>query len=77
LLDVTERGLTTMGWRSSAAGVVAGEVRVVIGGRGAVFRVCGDVVKLLSLVNCSLNNQRGGRRRSSPERREGRQSWCG
>jgi hypothetical protein len=41
-------------------GVVADEVRVVIGGRGVVFRVCGDVVKLLSLVNCSLNNQRGG-----------------
>jgi hypothetical protein len=56
LPDVTRRELTTMGWRGSAAGVVAGEVRVVMGGRGAAFRVCGDVVKLLSLVNCSLNN---------------------
>jgi hypothetical protein len=57
------------------AGVVAGEVWVVIEGRGAVFRVCGDVVKLLSLVNFSLNNQRGGRRRRSlPEWREGRRS---
>jgi hypothetical protein len=58
--EVTGRGLTTMGWRSSAAGVVACEVWVVIGGRGAVFRVCGAVVKLLRLVNCLLNNQRGG-----------------
>jgi hypothetical protein len=49
-----------VGWQGSAAEVVAREVRVVIGGRGAVFRVCGDVVKLLSLVNCLLNNQRGG-----------------
>jgi hypothetical protein len=32
---------------------------VVIGGRGAMFRVCGAVVKLLRLVNCLLNNQRG------------------
>ena len=60
LLEVTGRELTTVGWRSSAAGVVVGEVWVVIGGRGALFRVCGDVVKLLILVNCSLNNQRGG-----------------
>jgi hypothetical protein len=45
-----------VGWRGSAVGVIAGEVRVVIGGRGAVFRVCGDVVKLLSLANCLLNN---------------------
>jgi hypothetical protein len=56
-----------VGWRSSVAGVVAGEVPVASGGRGAVLRVCGDVVKLLSLANCSLNNQRGGRR-GSPER---------
>jgi hypothetical protein len=59
LPEVTEREMTTVGWRSSAAGVIVGEVWVVIGGRGAVFRVCGDVVKLLILVNCLLNNQRG------------------
>jgi hypothetical protein len=47
-------------WRSSTAGVVAGEVWVVIGGRGAVFRARGGVAKMLSLANCSLNNQRGG-----------------
>jgi hypothetical protein len=43
---------------------------------GAVLRVCGDVVKLLSLANSSLNNQRGGRR-GSPERGggEGQRSW--
>jgi hypothetical protein len=56
LLDVTWRELTMVGWQGSAAEVVAREVRVVIGGRGAVFRVCGDVVKLLSLANCLLNN---------------------
>jgi hypothetical protein len=78
LPEMTGRELTTMGWWSSAAGVVAGEVWVVIGGREAVFRVCGEVVKLLSLVNFSLNNQRGGRRRRSlPKRGEGRRSWCG
>ena len=77
LLDDTGRELTAVRWQSSTAGVVAGEVWVVIGGRGVVFRVCGDVVKLLSLVNFSLNNQRGGMRRSLPERREGRRSWCG
>jgi hypothetical protein len=54
--ELTGRGLTTMGWRSSTAGVVAGEVWVVFGDRGAVFRVCGAVVKLLRLVNCLLNN---------------------
>jgi hypothetical protein len=56
----TGRELTAVRWRSSTAGVVAGEVWVVIGGRGAVFRVRGDVAKLLSLVNFSLNNQRRG-----------------
>ena len=60
LPEVTGRELTTVWWRSSATKVVVGEVWVVIGGRGAMFRVCGDVVKLLILVNCSLNNQRGG-----------------
>jgi hypothetical protein len=60
LLEVTGRELTAVRWRNSAAGVVASEVWVVIRGRGAVFRVCGDVVKLLSLVNFSLNNQRRG-----------------
>jgi hypothetical protein len=60
LPEVTGRELTTVWWRSSAAKVVVGEVWVVIGGRGAMFRVCGDVVKLLILVNCSLNNQSGG-----------------
>jgi hypothetical protein len=76
LPEVTRRELTAVRWRSSTAGVVACEVLVVIRGRGAMFRVCGDVVKLLSLVNFSLNNQRG-ERRSLPERREGRRSWCG
>jgi hypothetical protein len=56
LPEVTRRELTAARWRSSVAGVVAGEVWVVIRGRGVVFRVCGDVVKLLSLVNFSLNN---------------------
>jgi hypothetical protein len=60
LPEVTGRELTTVGWRSSTAGVVTGEVWVVIGDRGSMFRVCGDVVKLLSLVNFSLNNQRVG-----------------
>jgi hypothetical protein len=59
LPDETGRELTAVRWRSSTAGFVAGEVWVVIGGRGVVFRVCGDVVKLLSLVNFSLNDQRG------------------
>jgi hypothetical protein len=50
---------------------------VVIGGRGAVFRVCGDVVKLLSLVNFSLNNQRRGEEEELTRAEEGRRSWCG
>jgi hypothetical protein len=54
-------GLTTGKWRSSAAGAVAGEVCVGIGGRGVVFRARGGAVKLMSLANCSLNNQRGGK----------------
>jgi hypothetical protein len=33
---------------------------VRIGGRGVVFRARGGAAKLLSLANCSLNNQRGG-----------------
>jgi hypothetical protein len=37
LPEVTGRELTTVGWWSSAAGVVAGEVWVVIGGRRVVF----------------------------------------
>jgi hypothetical protein len=60
LPEEAERELTAVRWWSSAAGVVAGEVWVVIGGRGAVFRACGGVAKLLSLANCSPNNQRGG-----------------
>jgi hypothetical protein len=56
------RGLTAGKWRSSAAGAVIGEVCVGIGGRGVVFRARGGAVKLLSLANCSLINQRGGRR---------------
>jgi hypothetical protein len=52
-------------------GSLAGEVWVVIGGRGVVFRARGGVAKMLSLANCSLNNQRGGWRRSLPERRKG------
>jgi hypothetical protein len=60
LLEVTGRELAAVGWRSSVAGVVAGEALVAIGGRAAVLRICGDVVKLPSLVNCSPNNQRGG-----------------
>jgi hypothetical protein len=55
------RGLTTGKWRSSAVGVVAGEVCAGIGGRGVVFQARGGVAKLLSLANCSLDNQRGGR----------------
>ena len=50
------RELITVGWRSSVAGIVAGEAWVVIGGRGVAFRVRGGVVKLLSLVNFPLNN---------------------
>jgi hypothetical protein len=50
------RGLTAGMWRSSTAGVVAGEVCVGIGGRGVVFRARGGAVKLMSLANCSLNN---------------------
>jgi hypothetical protein len=53
------RGLTAGKWRSSAAGVVAGEVRAGIRGRGVVFQARGGVAKLMSLANCSLNNQRG------------------
>jgi hypothetical protein len=45
LPEAAGRKLTAVRWRSSAAGVVAGEVWVVIGGGGAVFRVCGDVAK--------------------------------
>jgi hypothetical protein len=78
LLEEAGRELITVGWRSSAAGIIAGEAWVVIGGRGAVFRARGGVAKLLSLVNFLLNNQRvGGRRRGLPERGEGRRSWCG
>jgi hypothetical protein len=50
------RGLTAGRWRSSTAGVVAGEVRAGIGGMGVVFHARGCVAKLKSLVNCSLNN---------------------
>jgi hypothetical protein len=71
LLEEAERGLTAGKWRSSATGVVAGEVCVGFGGRGVVFQARGGVVKLLSLANCSLNNQRGGeRRRGLPEWRK-------
>jgi hypothetical protein len=55
------RGLTAGKWWSSAAGVVAGEVRAGIGGRGVVFQARCGVAKLMSLAICSLNNQRGGR----------------
>jgi hypothetical protein len=87
------RELTAVRWRNSTAGVVAGEVWVVIGGRGAVFRARGGVAKLLSLANCSLNNQRGveegggayrsgGRavglaRLSSGEGEKRGRGWCG
>jgi hypothetical protein len=71
LPEEAERELTAVRWRSSTAGVVVGEVWVVIGGRGAVFQARGGVAKLLSLANCSLNNQRGGWRRSLPEWRKG------
>jgi hypothetical protein len=66
------RGLTTGKWRSSVVGVVAGEVRAGIGGRGVVFQARGGVAKLMSLANCSLNNQRGGgeRTRGLPEWRK-------
>jgi hypothetical protein len=71
LLEEAERGLTAGKWRSSATGVVAGEVCVGFGGRGVVFQARGGVVKLLSLANCSLNNQSGGeRRRGLPEWRK-------
>jgi hypothetical protein len=63
------RKLITVGWRSSVAGIIAGEAWVVIGGRGAVFRARGGVAKLLSLVNFSLNNQRVGGKESA--------RWCG
>jgi hypothetical protein len=53
------RGLTAGRWRSSAAGVVSSEVRAGIGGKGVVFQARGGVAKLMSLANCSLNNQRG------------------
>ena len=65
------RQLTAVRWRSSAAGVVAGEVWVVIRGRGAVFRARGGVAKLLSLVNFSLNNQRVGGKEEGFTRAEG------
>ena len=77
LLEAVGRKLTVVRWQSFAAGVVAGEAWVVIGGRGVAFRVRGSVAKLLSLVNCPLNNQREGERRSLLARREGRQSRCG
>jgi hypothetical protein len=64
------RGLTTGKWRSSEAGVIVGEVRAGIGGRGVVFQARGGVAKLLSLANCLMNNQRGGR-----ERRRGLSEW--
>ena len=66
------RGLTAGKWRSSAAGVVAGEVCVGIGGRGVVFHARGGVAKLMSLANCSLNNRRGReeRGRGLPEWRK-------
>jgi hypothetical protein len=54
------RGLTAEKWRSSAAGVITGEVPAGIGGWGVVFQARGGVAKLMSLANCSLNNQRGG-----------------
>jgi hypothetical protein len=54
------RGLTAGKWRSSATGVITGEVCAGIGGRGVVFQARGGVAKLLSLANYSLNNQRGG-----------------
>jgi hypothetical protein len=77
LPEAVGRKLTAVRWRSSAAGVIASEAWVVIGGRGVVFRVCAGVAKLLSLVNCPLNNYREGERRSLPARREGRRSRCG
>ena len=57
------RELTAVRWRSSTAGVVAGEVRAGIGGRGVVFHARGGVAKLMSLANCSLINQRGREKR--------------
>jgi hypothetical protein len=65
-------GLTVGKWRSSAAGVVAGEVRAGIRGRGVVFHARGGVAKLMSLANCSLNNERGReeRGRGLPEWRK-------
>jgi hypothetical protein len=60
LPEGARRGLTTGKWRSSVVGVVAGEVRAGIRGRGVVFQARGGVAKLMSLANCSLNNQRGG-----------------
>jgi hypothetical protein len=76
LPEVVGRKLTVVRWRSSAAGVVAGEAWVVIGGRGVVFQVRGGVAKLLSLVNCPLNNQREGRREGA-YRRGGRGGGAG
>jgi hypothetical protein len=64
------RGLTTGRWQSSAAGVVAGEVRAGIGGRGVVFQARGGVAKLMSLANCSLTT-RGGK----TERGRGLPEW--
>jgi hypothetical protein len=54
------RGLTTGKWRSSTAEAVACEVCAGIEGRGVVFQARGGVAKLMSLANCSLNNQRVG-----------------
>jgi hypothetical protein len=60
LPEAVGRNLTMVRWRSSAAGVIAGEAWVVIEGRGVVFQVRSGVAKLLSIVNCPLNNQREG-----------------
>ena len=72
MLEEAGRGLTAGKWRSSAAGVVAGEVRAGIGGRGVMFHARGGVAKLMILANCSLNNQRGReeRGRGLPEWRK-------
>jgi hypothetical protein len=71
LPEEARRGLTAGKWRSSTARAVAGEVCAGIGGKGVVFQARGGVAKLLSLANCSLNNQRGGERgRGLPEWRK-------
>jgi hypothetical protein len=66
------RGLSAGRWRSSTAGVAAGELRAGIGGRGAVFQTHGGVAKLIGLANCLLHNQRGREKRGKglPEREE-------